>query len=328
MTTTATHKTKLNVKVVGLLDENPVDDAVDACFSAMMPNTADDIARPISQHAANRMRPFLSLALSILFFAVAGHSPARAELIWSNPSTAGFSTLPLNTPTSFAFPGTGGMTMTLTARGSGITPSTETITYGATTGAFTNPAWVVGTRTYFRISYASGPSVPYAGSTVSYESQFAGGLATTSQFVFVDFDAAEEVIFKAYDLANNLIPFASTSVLLSAGNDSSPRFQDIEWASFAGATGRLRNIDEDDESNIVASINSTTSIARLVYEFDMNPDNDVSSPSIRFSFASEPSSAVPEPGQVAASLLLLTGIGAYVWRKRRKAAQVPAPAAD
>jgi len=31
-------------------------------------------------------------------------------------------------------------------------------------------------------------------------------------------------------------------------------------------------------------------------------------------------SAVPEPGQVAASLLLLSGIGAYVWVKRRKAA--------
>jgi hypothetical protein len=31
--------------------------------------------------------------------------------------------------------------------------------------------------------------------------------------------------------------------------------------------------------------------------------------------------AVPEPGQVAASLLLLTGIGVYVWRKRRKTAK-------
>ena len=31
--------------------------------------------------------------------------------------------------------------------------------------------------------------------------------------------------------------------------------------------------------------------------------------------------AVPEPGQVAASLLLLTGIGSYVWAKRRKVAK-------
>jgi hypothetical protein len=33
------------------------------------------------------------------------------------------------------------------------------------------------------------------------------------------------------------------------------------------------------------------------------------------------SAAVPEPGQVAASLLLLTGIGGYVWLKRRKVAK-------
>ena len=34
-----------------------------------------------------------------------------------------------------------------------------------------------------------------------------------------------------------------------------------------------------------------------------------------------PSAAVPEPGQVAASLLLLAGIGGYVFVKRRKAAK-------
>jgi hypothetical protein len=33
------------------------------------------------------------------------------------------------------------------------------------------------------------------------------------------------------------------------------------------------------------------------------------------------SSAVPEPGQVAASLLLLAGIGGYIFLKRRKAAK-------
>jgi hypothetical protein len=201
--------------------------------------------------------------------------------------------------------------------GSGVTLDTDSITYAATIGSYTNPAWVIGTRSYYEVSYASGSSSPYAGSTVSYESQFAGGLATSSRLVFVDFDAEEEVVIKAYDLANNLIPFASTSVLLSAGADSSPRFQDIEWASFAGATGRLRNIFVDSETNIVASISSSTSIARLVYEFDLNPDNDVSNPTIRFSYAA----AVPEPGQVAASLLLIGGIGGYVFLKRRNAAK-------
>jgi len=39
------------------------------------------------------------------------------------------------------------------------------------------------------------------------------------------------------------------------------------------------------------------------------------------------SAAVPEPGQVAASILLLAGIGGYVWMKRRKRAQAKAVAA-
>jgi hypothetical protein len=257
------------------------------------------------------------LSRSILLVALAAASHASAQDTWYNPSTDGFTTLSLNTPTAFTFQGTGGMTMTRTsALGSGITPSTNALTYAATIGSFTNPDWVVGTRTYYEISYESGANPPYAGSTVSYEMQFNGGLATTSQLVFVDFDAAEQVTIKAYDLFNNIIPFASTSVLLSAGQDSSPRFQDIEWASSAGATGRLRNIFDDSESNIIASINSTTSIARLVYEFDMNPDNDVSSPGMRFSFA-----AVPEPSTyallVAASAAVLS---ARFIRRRKKAA--------
>lgn len=40
----------------------------------------------------------------------------------------------------------------------------------------------------------------------------------------------------------------------------------------------------------------------------------------------EYTAAVPEPGQVAASLLLLGGIGGYVFLKRRKAAKTAAPA--
>jgi hypothetical protein len=38
------------------------------------------------------------------------------------------------------------------------------------------------------------------------------------------------------------------------------------------------------------------------------------------------SAAVPEPGQVAASLVLLAGIGGYVFLKRRKAAKAPSAA--
>jgi hypothetical protein len=39
-----------------------------------------------------------------------------------------------------------------------------------------------------------------------------------------------------------------------------------------------------------------------------------------------PSAAVPEPGQVAASILLLAGIGGYVWMKRRNQAKAKAAA--
>ena len=43
-------------------------------------------------------------------------------------------------------------------------------------------------------------------------------------------------------------------------------------------------------------------------------------------FTGPESAAVPEPGQVAASLVLLAGIGGYVFLKRRKAAKAPAAA--
>ena len=57
-------------------------------------------------------------AIFAVVLAAATH--ASAEVVRSNPSTAGFPTLSLNTPTSFAFPGTGGMTMTrASAVGSG-----------------------------------------------------------------------------------------------------------------------------------------------------------------------------------------------------------------
>jgi hypothetical protein len=50
-------------------------------------------------------------------------------------------------------------------------------------------------------------------------------------------------------------------------------------------------------------------------------DNELSLADMNAIVAAGPSSAVPEPGQVAASLLLLGGIGGYVFLKRRKAAK-------
>jgi DNA-binding beta-propeller fold protein YncE len=45
-------------------------------------------ARPVSQRAAALMHPFLSLTLSLLFLAIAGQSPARAELIFVTLQTS------------------------------------------------------------------------------------------------------------------------------------------------------------------------------------------------------------------------------------------------
>jgi hypothetical protein len=227
---------------------------------------------------------------------------------WLNPNTSGFTSLALNTPTPVDFLGTGDMTMTRTsAVGSPILLDTWSGTFAASLGAgLNNPDWVLGTRSYFDLECdGNGDS----GSIVSYEMQFAGGLATTSQLVFIDFDALEQVAIKAYDASNNLISFADTTILLSPGQDETPRYQDISWAASAGATGLLRNTNDDSESNIIASINSSISIHRLVYEFDFS--QVVNSATIRFQIAA---TAVPGAG-FAAMLAALPAIGG---RRRRR----------
>ena len=60
------------------------------------------------------------------------------------------------------------------------------------------------------------------------------------------------------------------------------------------------------------SATDTFTIWGGAYESDYN---------VGITIPSTPSAAVPEPGQVAASLLLLSGIGGYFFLKRRKAAK-------
>lgn len=225
---------------------------------------------------------------------------------WVNADTSQFTSLVQGTPTAVNFLGTGDMTMTLTsAVGSPILLDTWNGTFAASVGSGTNPDWVLGTRSYFDLECnGDGDS----GSIVSYEMQFAGGLATSSQLVFIDFDALEKVTIKAYDASNNLISFADTTILLSPGSDSTPRYQDISWAASAGATGLLANINEDSESNIIASISSSRSIHRVVYEFDFS--QVVNGATIRFQVAA---TAVPGAG-FAAMLAALPAVGG---RRRR-----------
>jgi len=59
----------------------------------------------------------------------------------------------------------------------------------------------------------------------------------------------------------------------------------------------------------------------------LDPSNLLSPTSLTLRYTYTPSSgpsAVPEPGQVAASLLLLGGIGGYVFIKRRRKSAVAA----
>ena len=58
----------------------------------------------------------------------------------------------------------------------------------------------------------------------------------------------------------------------------------------------------------------------------LDPSNLLSPTSLtlRYTYTSGDPSAVPEPGQVAASLLLLGGIGGYVFIKRRRKSAVAA----
>lgn len=243
---------------------------------------------------------------------------AASAAVWVNPATSQFATLPQGTATAVNFRGTGDLTLTRTSTvGSPIVTDTWSGTFTTPVGALTNPAWVLGTRSYYELSVDRVDGAISAGSVVSYEFQFAGGLGTTAQLVFIDFDALEQVTIKAYDSANNLISFANTTVLLSPGQDSTPRYQDISWAASSGATGLLSNTFADNESNIIASISSSTAIHRVVYDFDFSQVTDTAT--VRFSIAAEQvATGVPDSAPTGALLgLALTGAAFRQFRRRR-----------
>ena len=128
----------------------------------------------------------MALGLGVLAF---GPSAAASTITWVNADTSQFTSLQLNTPTAVNFLGTGDLTMTRTSTiGSPILTDTWNGTFTTPVGGQANPDWVLGTRSYFDLE---APSPGSAGSTVSYQFSFSGGLATTSQLVFIDFDARE-----------------------------------------------------------------------------------------------------------------------------------------
>lgn len=252
------------------------------------------------------------LGLALAVFALPFSASAA---VWLNPDTSQFTTLALNTPVAVNFRGTGDVTLTRTSTvGTPIVVDTWAGTFTTPVNGAANPDWVLGTRSYYDLSV---PSPGNAGSVVSYEFQFAGGLGTTAKLVFIDFDALEKVTIKAYDSSNNLISFANTTVLLSPGGDSTPRYQDISWAASSGATGLLSNIFDDSESNIIASISSSTAIHRVVYDFDFSQVTNTAT--VRFSIADEQVAAgVPDSAPTGALLgLALTGAALRQFRRRR-----------
>lgn len=236
---------------------------------------------------------------------------------WQFADTTGFSTLGLNSPTAVNFRGVGDLTITRTsAFGASLSAATTTRTMSQTIGAHTNPDWVVGARSYFRLNYSESSNQAGRG-TVSYQFEFSGGLAPSSKLVFLDFDVLEKVAIKAYDASNNLISFGNFALQLSAGLDSTPRYQDWQWAASAGSSGVLSNIFVNEEDDIVGSLSSTVAIHRLVYEFDLD-DGFVgagSASSVRFNFAAQPlAAAIPLPGAAGLAACGLLGLG----RRRRR----------
>jgi len=247
-----------------------------------------------------------SAAAAVALGLLSGSGPLQAQT-WLNASTNQFLGLTLNTPTAVDFLGTGDLTMTQTSPvGSPIVTGTWNGTFTTPVGGQPNPDWVLGTRSYFQLASSTAGT---SQSTVSYELQFATALPTNSQLVFIDFDSLERVMIKAFDASNTLIPFANTTILRSPGADSTPVYAGVSWASSAGATGLLANTDNDSESNIIASISSSTSIQRLVYEFDFS-QVDANGGTIRFQLA-----AVPEPATAAVAVGAVA-IGGITWWRR------------
>lgn len=254
---------------------------------------------------------YLAIACHVVAIGWLSSNTVVAEQIWFNANTSQFTSLALNTPTAVNFLGTGDLTMTRTSTiGSPIVTGTWSATFTTPVGGQPNPDWVLGTRSYFQL--ASG-TTGTSSSTVSYELQFATPLPMTSQLVFIDFDSREQVLIKAFDASNALIPFANTTILRSPGADSTPNYTGLSWTSSVGATGLLADTINDTESNIIASISSSTSIQRIVYEFDFS-QVDSGGGTIRFQVA-----AVPEPSTYAMALAGLACSGFAMWRRRKRA---------
>lgn len=170
-------------------------------------------------------------------------------------------------------------------------------------------------------------------------------LPSENEFYKAAFGKSDGSGYFLYPTASNTAPTAVTS-----GTSSGTAVYNQGWippgpasvyqaggSSSYGTMGQGGNIQEWQESSS-NGLNSNTGDNRMVrggYWYiggdaldsstrsSYGPGTDIVNLGFRVASASlAPAPAgVPEPGQIAASILLLAGIGGYVWMKRRKAAK-------
>lgn len=134
--------------------------------------------------------------------------------------------------------------------------------------------------------------------------------------------------FSAFNTTNTGLPSSpSTSGGYALGGSSSQTFT-LTSTSLLGLPSTTA-INSGSWAAYTGSGNTPNFTARLLNTVSSDagdPANDLTnsfsfnapSTSVTLRYTYTPSAAIPEPGQVAASLLLLSGIGAYVFIKRRK----------
>lgn len=253
-----------------------------------------------------------------------------AGTVYEYADTSGFTvgTFPSgSSPTSFAFPATGGpisMTRTSTAS-TGISLTTRTVTFSSAS-PYGNPAWIAGTRDFFGVVNSATPSVtggievlgPAFGHTITFNNAFHTPLEKDAYLVFTDVEYGEKIDVTAYD-GSSVIPFSEMVFTKWNGASSSGLSVDTRWTSTAGITGTLASFPPFGFSNPVVTLqlksDSTMSISRIQYAIDMGNNTN----SLGFNFV-VPTSSVPEidPAGMGSVAALVTGALGLLERRRLK----------
>jgi hypothetical protein len=213
------------------------------------------------------------------------HRATAATFEYASPTT--FSTLNTGTTTSFSL---ADLSVTATrlstfSGSNGLTLGRELITFPASSPS--NPPWVAGARDMFRLRFNDQSNTTPDGS-VTVEYAFSSPLPTSSYLVFADFDVRETLKIQAYDLANNLISFGSLSFARENGRDPTGATMTLPtWASEGGYSGVIAygNNPIVSGSDPVVTVQSAVPIARVVYESDNDPYNNVNNNDLYFNFA-------------------------------------------